>query len=220
VRLGLSCRALRIRRALRQSDVSARARVPRGVIGHIENGQLDGVTLGDLDRIMATMGATLDVRVRWRGEQLDRLLDEAHAATVAAVVERLQGLGDVDRGFVRDLGRTGFDRRARLARSVPDRARRRSQICGPRSPITALRPRSQDAPRDQDRRGSWMAGPQCRSRRCRRRITNVARTRAPTRFGPDGRSSGPRCQAAGLVSIARWSRIRAHVLVQCVAQPH
>jgi len=31
--------------------------------------------------------------LRWRGEQLDRLLDEAHASTVAAVVVRLGRLG-------------------------------------------------------------------------------------------------------------------------------
>lgn len=39
------------------------------------------------------VGADLDVRVRWRGETLDRLLDEAHAGLVDRVVIELNRAG-------------------------------------------------------------------------------------------------------------------------------
>jgi hypothetical protein len=42
------------------------------------------------ERVCAALGADLDVRVRWKGEGLDRLLDEAHAG----VVDRFVGLLD------------------------------------------------------------------------------------------------------------------------------
>jgi len=67
--------------------------VPRDAVSAIERGRIDEVRLAELDRVVAALGASLDVRIRWRGEQLDRLLDEAHALTVAATVERLSRLG-------------------------------------------------------------------------------------------------------------------------------
>jgi hypothetical protein len=67
--------------------------VPRDAVSAIERGRIDEVRLAELDRVVAALGASLDLRIRWRGEQLDRLLDEAHALTVAATVERLTRLG-------------------------------------------------------------------------------------------------------------------------------
>ncbi len=78
---------------LRQADLSARVGVPRGVISDVERGRLARASLDDLQRMAMVLGADLDVRVRWRGEQLDRLLDEAHAATVAAAVAMFDRLG-------------------------------------------------------------------------------------------------------------------------------
>jgi len=69
------------------------ARVPREVISEVERGILERVSMLDIDRVAAALGAQADLRVRWRGEHLDRLLDEAHAATVAAVVVRLERFG-------------------------------------------------------------------------------------------------------------------------------
>lgn len=43
--------------------------------------------------MVAELGAELDVRVRWRGEELDRLLDAAHAAMVERLIEMLVSLG-------------------------------------------------------------------------------------------------------------------------------
>lgn len=65
----------------------------RNAVSSIELGRADQVRLGEIERAVAALGAILDVRIRWLGEQLDRLLDEAHALTVAAVVDRLTRLG-------------------------------------------------------------------------------------------------------------------------------
>jgi transcriptional regulator with XRE-family HTH domain len=93
IRLGLTFRALRIRANLRQTDLAATARVPREVISEVERGNVSRATVEDLSRLAVALRADVDLRIRWRGEQLDRLLDEAHAATVAATLARLAGSG-------------------------------------------------------------------------------------------------------------------------------
>lgn len=89
VRLGLSYRALRLRRRWRQADLADAASVSRWVISLVERGHLDSVPVGALTRIAAALEADVDVRLRWHGEGLDRLLDRAHAELVDAVVELL-----------------------------------------------------------------------------------------------------------------------------------
>jgi transcriptional regulator with XRE-family HTH domain len=94
LRIGRSIRALRIRLAQRQSDAAEKAGVSRSVVSRIERGEISSTTLESLEAVCAAIGADLDVRVRWRGEGLDRLMDEAHAG----IVER----------FVRDLREAGW----------------------------------------------------------------------------------------------------------------
>lgn len=89
LRVGRSLRALRIRRGWRQEDVAAAAGLSRSQYARIERGELRGVPLADLESSCAALGADLDVRVRWHGEGLDRLLDEAHARLVNSVVRLL-----------------------------------------------------------------------------------------------------------------------------------
>jgi transcriptional regulator with XRE-family HTH domain len=93
VRFGRQFRALRVRLEKRQSDVSTRARLSRSLIGAIDRGELDGVTVGALVKAAAALGADVDLYLRWRGERLDRLVDEAHAALVDTFVLLLQRLG-------------------------------------------------------------------------------------------------------------------------------
>ena len=93
VALGKHLRALRIRRELRQQDVGRVARLSRAVISRIERGMLESVTVGVLVRVAAALGASIDIRVRWNGEHLDRLLDEAHAQLVELVVLLLRSSG-------------------------------------------------------------------------------------------------------------------------------
>jgi hypothetical protein len=44
-------------------------------------------------RVAEALDATLEIRLRWNGEGLDRLLDQAHAGLVEALVSRLQADG-------------------------------------------------------------------------------------------------------------------------------
>ena len=59
----------------------------------IDRGELDGVTLGSLRRATSALGADVDLFLRWRGERLDRLMDEDHARIVEAVVGLLRPAG-------------------------------------------------------------------------------------------------------------------------------
>jgi transcriptional regulator with XRE-family HTH domain len=93
VRLGRSIRAIRIRAGLRQEDVAARAGVSRSFVSNVECGTANTAQLAKLQAICIGLGADLDVRIRWMGEGLDRLLDEAHAALVERIVALLAGSG-------------------------------------------------------------------------------------------------------------------------------
>jgi transcriptional regulator with XRE-family HTH domain len=93
LRLGRSLRALRIRLGWRQSDGAVAAGVSRAFISKVERGQIRHSDLDRLERVCQALGADLDVRVRWRGEALDRLLDEAHAALVDRMVSELRAAG-------------------------------------------------------------------------------------------------------------------------------
>lgn len=88
-RVGRSLRALRVRRGLRQQDVAERAGVSRSFVAKLEAGSISTVDVGRIERVCFVLGAELDLRVRWHGEGLDRLLDEAHARLVERVVLRL-----------------------------------------------------------------------------------------------------------------------------------
>ena len=92
-RFGRGLVALRQRRGWRQEDLAAAAGVARSVAGRIERGITRGVTVDALSAVAAAVGARVSFRLVWQGEDLDRLLDSAHAALVEAVVRLLVGLG-------------------------------------------------------------------------------------------------------------------------------
>lgn len=93
VRVGHSFRALRLHKRLRQRDLAAKAGVSTSVISRIERGRLESIPLGTLRRVAQALDATLDLRLRWNGEALDRLLDQAHADLVETLVQRLRPWG-------------------------------------------------------------------------------------------------------------------------------
>lgn len=78
---------------MRQEDVGRKAMVSRSLVARMESGEIDGVTVGRLRTVVEVLGATLDVRLRWQGEGIDRLLDEAHARLVDAFVVLLRASG-------------------------------------------------------------------------------------------------------------------------------
>ena len=93
LRIARSLRTLRIRRDWTQADAARAAGLSRSQYSRIERGELRGVPIDDIEAACRALGADLDVRVRWHGEGLDRLLDAAHAALVDIIVARLRALG-------------------------------------------------------------------------------------------------------------------------------
>ena len=87
---GRGAKALRLRKGWRQDDLAAAAHVSRGVVGRIERGNADRVTVATLDNVAAAVGGRVACRLTWNGEGLDRLLDANHAAIVEAVVRTLR----------------------------------------------------------------------------------------------------------------------------------
>lgn len=89
-RFGRGIRALRVRRRWRQEDLAAKAGLARSVVGRVERGERAGLTLDVLASVADALGATVDLRLRWEGEALDRLLDEGHARLVDRIVSWLR----------------------------------------------------------------------------------------------------------------------------------
>ncbi len=86
-------RFLRLRKGWAQRVLGHHAGVSREMISRTERGNLSGMTLDSIDRIAEALGASVDLRLRWRGEQLDRLIDAAHATIQQSVAELLTSLG-------------------------------------------------------------------------------------------------------------------------------
>jgi transcriptional regulator with XRE-family HTH domain len=72
-------RALRIRRAWRQSDLAERAQVSRSVISRIERGRFAGITLNTLRSVARAIDASIELSARWQGADTDRILNAGHA---------------------------------------------------------------------------------------------------------------------------------------------
>lgn len=91
--VGAVFRAVRRRLRLSQRELGARAGVSQQTVSLIERGRLDEVALATLRRVGAVLGIEISFAPRWRGPELDRLLDAGHAAIVEAVVGGLRGRG-------------------------------------------------------------------------------------------------------------------------------
>lgn len=101
-RFGRVIRVLRQRRGWRQVDLAGRAGVSRSVVGRIERGEIGRIAWADILAVAEAVGARLELDLRWQGENVERLLDERHAATVDAIVTLLRRCGwetDVEVSF-------------------------------------------------------------------------------------------------------------------------
>ena len=92
-RVGRVHRLLRQRTRRTQAEVSKVSGVGRNKISELENGNLTRVTISELDRSFAALGAAVRIWVDWRGAAIDRLIDEGHAAMTAAVGRLLRRHG-------------------------------------------------------------------------------------------------------------------------------
>jgi transcriptional regulator with XRE-family HTH domain len=91
-RLGTIARAIRIRKALRQSDLARLARVSRDDVSRLERGLGHELRVEVLARIFQALGGRLDLVPRWQGGDLDRLLNARHAAMHESVARWFLGL--------------------------------------------------------------------------------------------------------------------------------
>lgn len=91
LRIGRVLRALRHRLGWRQVDVGTRAGVSQDLVSAAERGRLESMPVRTVRRLAAAVGAEAVLAIRWRAGDLDRLLDEGHAAlcvAIAAVLAR------------------------------------------------------------------------------------------------------------------------------------
>jgi transcriptional regulator with XRE-family HTH domain len=97
VRFGLAVRSLRRRRHWTQAELARRAGCSRSAVARVERAEADRFTVRFLERLLAALDARVLVRVLWRGEDLDRLLDADHAALVEKAASMLAATGWVVR---------------------------------------------------------------------------------------------------------------------------
>ena len=65
----------------------------QGLVSLLERGHLDRLSLASIRRIAHALDADLSLQVRWRGGDLDRLVDEGHATLVGVIVNTLKRAG-------------------------------------------------------------------------------------------------------------------------------
>jgi transcriptional regulator with XRE-family HTH domain len=93
VRIGMTYRAVRLKLRLRQQDVATRARVSRATIVRIEHGHVGGMTIDTLEQVANALEIRLDAILRWRGGDLDQMLNAGHARLHELVTRQLTSLG-------------------------------------------------------------------------------------------------------------------------------
>ena len=89
-RVGLILRALRRRLGKRQVDLALAAGVSPSLVSRTERGHLDTLTVRTLRSLFAAVDARFGGEVRWRGGEIDYLLDRVHADLGSAAATRLK----------------------------------------------------------------------------------------------------------------------------------
>lgn len=92
-RIGRVLRAIREHLGLTQREVADAAALSQAVVSRAERGEVSGLRLATLDRLAGALGAVVHVEIRYRGGEVDRLVDRGHASLVEFVVGILRGHG-------------------------------------------------------------------------------------------------------------------------------
>ena len=93
VRFGVVIRALRRRRGWRQLDLANSASVSQTMISLIERGHGGKASVDVLIAVAGAHDARVKIDLRWRGGELDRLIDADHGVLVAAMSGMLRAAG-------------------------------------------------------------------------------------------------------------------------------
>jgi transcriptional regulator with XRE-family HTH domain len=94
VRLGARLRAIRIARGERLVDVARRSGLSASAVSRNERGKARRSTIETLDRHAGALEASLELNLRWRGADPDKLINAAHSALhelIARLFTRLTG---------------------------------------------------------------------------------------------------------------------------------
>ena len=91
--VGLVLRALRRRRGWTQAQLASRAGCSQSLVSNIERGHLAGASVHRLRSLFGAVEARVLIEPRWRGAELDRLLDADHAAIAAGTARLLDRYG-------------------------------------------------------------------------------------------------------------------------------
>jgi transcriptional regulator with XRE-family HTH domain len=89
LKAGRMLRLVRRRRRMTQTELAALAGVSQQTVSSIELGHADDAALRTIKRVAAALGITVELDLKWRGPDFDRLADVRHARIVHAVVARL-----------------------------------------------------------------------------------------------------------------------------------
>jgi transcriptional regulator with XRE-family HTH domain len=85
---------------LTQSELAHRAGVSQSRVSDAERGRLETLSIPALEKIAAVVDVRLFIDARWRGGDVDRLLDRAHASVVESILAVLVAYGwDVEPEF-------------------------------------------------------------------------------------------------------------------------
>ena len=89
----VSCGLFAAAKAGGKLDLATAAGCSQTLISLIERGQIDGLSLRTVRRVLAALEIRSVLDLSWRGAALDRLLDEEHAGLVAIVAAHLRHHG-------------------------------------------------------------------------------------------------------------------------------
>jgi transcriptional regulator with XRE-family HTH domain len=90
--LGSAIRQVRIRRGWRQIDLAIAAHVSRSTISRMERGHVGSLSVDTLRTVAGALDVRVELRGRWRGGDLDRLLNARHSALHELVARSFAGL--------------------------------------------------------------------------------------------------------------------------------
>jgi transcriptional regulator with XRE-family HTH domain len=106
IRLARVGRHLRQRFGWRQRDLGDRIGLSQGGISLFERGLIDGMPVATVRKILGGLDAELVLYVRWRGGDLDRLLDAGHSR----LCNDIAGIGRDPHGLPTRTGSTNGGR--------------------------------------------------------------------------------------------------------------
>ena len=93
VQVGRVLKAVRQQRKLRLVDVARAAGCSASTASRAERGDWERLAYGRIDAIATVLEVRLDLRPRWRGAELDRVLDDGHARLMGLVVGLVERWG-------------------------------------------------------------------------------------------------------------------------------